>query len=324
MLNLKVKTGRVAVMGLIASALIGTSALASRADTYPSRDVTLIVQSSPGGGSDIIARTIANIIQSKQLVPGGILVENRPGGGGAIAYNFVAQRKGDPYFLGTIATSFFVAPLMGQSPAKISDFTPIAVIAADPFVLVVEANSPIKTLEDIKALGTIRVGNTGPVTDPALLGASLRDELGVKLRAVPFNGDGEVTTALLGGHIDLQFGNASEVMAQIEAGRVRAIAVTSTERLAALPDIPTFKELGSNINLLLYRGLVMPADVPPEAVTFWEGVMKQVAESEEWKAQYLDRNNSFPLYLDSAAFSAEIPAITSRYETYLKEIGAIN
>lgn len=287
---------------------------------YPERDVTLIVQSSPGGGSDIIARTIAGIVNEQKLSSTQMLVENKPGGGGAIAYNYVAQRAGDPYVMGTIATSFFVAPLMGQSPAKVEDFQPIAVIAGDPFILVSEANSGLATLDDIRAKKVLRIGNTGPVTDPALLAAIIGNELGVEVRPVPFNGDGEVTTALLGGHIELQFGNASEVMAQIKAGRLKAIAVTSPERLASLPDVPTFKELGSKIELMLYRGVVMPKDVPQEAVALWENAMRKVSESETWKTQYVERNNSVPLFWDANEFAARIPEISKLYENYLKTI----
>ncbi|WP_019171093.1 Bug family tripartite tricarboxylate transporter substrate binding protein [Pseudaminobacter salicylatoxidans] len=302
---------------MAACSMVATSGIAA---DYPERDMTLIVQSSPGGGSDIIARTIAGIVNDEKLSPTQMLVENKPGGGGAIAYNYVAQRKGDPYVMGTIATSFFVAPLMGQSPAKVEDFQPIAVIAGDPFILVAEAKSGIATLDDIRAKKVLRIGNTGPVTDPALLAVSLGDELDVEVRPVPFNGDGEVTTALLGGHIDLQFGNASEVMSQIEAGRVKAIAVTSPERLASLPDVPTFKELGSNIELMLYRGVVMPKHAPEEAISFWQGVMKKVSESETWKTQYVERNNSVPLFWNAEEFAARIPEISKLYADYLKTI----
>src|SRR5690606_36827883 len=283
----------------MAVATCTTFATLANAADYPERDVTLIVQSSPGGGSDVIARMIAGIVNDEKLSPTQLLVENKPGGGGAIAYNYVAQRKGDPYFLGTIATSFFVAPLMGQSPAKVDDFKPVAVIAGDPFILVAKADAGIASLDDIKSKGVVRIGNTGPVTDPALLAVPLGNELDVEVRTLPFNGDGEVTTALLGGHIDLQFGNASEVMAQIEARRVVPIAVTSPERLASQPDVPTFKELGSDIELTLYRGVVMPKDVPEDAVAFWEDVMKKVSESETWKTQYVERNNSIPLFWDA-------------------------
>lgn len=304
----------------MAVATCTTFATLANAADYPERDVTLIVQSSPGGGSDIIARMIAGIVNDEKLSPTQLLVENKPGGGGAIAYNYVAQRKGDPYFLGTIATSFFVAPLMGQSPAKVDDFQPVAVIAGDPFILVAKADAGIASLDDIKTKGVVRIGNTGPVTDPALLAVSLGNELDVEVRTVPFNGDGEVTTALLGGHIDLQFGNASEVMAQIEAGRVVPIAVTSPERLASQPDVPTFKELGSDIELMLYRGIVMPKDVPEDALAFWEDAMKKVSESETWKTQYVERNNSIPLFWNAEEFQARIPEISKLYEDYLATI----
>jgi len=304
----------------MAVATCTTFATLANAADYPERDVTLIVQSSPGGGSDVIARMIAGIVNDEKLSPTQLLVENKPGGGGAIAYNYVAQRKGDPYFLGTIATSFFVAPLMGQSPAKVDDFQPVAVIAGDPFILVAKADAGIASLDDIKTKGVVRIGNTGPVTDPALLAVSLGNELDVEVRTVPFNGDGEVTTALLGGHIDLQFGNASEVMAQIEAGRVVPIAVTSPERLASQPDVPTFKELGSDIELMLYRGIVMPKDVPEDALAFWEDAMKKVSESETWKTQYVERNNSIPLFWNAEEFQARIPEISKLYEDYLATI----
>lgn len=305
---------------IAAVAAVGASGGMAQAQAYPERDVTLVVQSSAGGGSDIIARMIARVINDQQLSPTQILVDNKPGGGGAIAYNYVAQRKSDPYFMGTIATSFFVAPLMGQSPAKIEDFQPVAVIAGDPFVLVSEAKAGAKSLEEITAKKVVRIGNTGPVTDPALLAVTLGKELDVEVRPVPFNGDGEVTTALLGGHIDLQFGNASEVMTQIEAGRVNAIAVTSPERLAALPDVPTFLELGKDIELLLYRGVVMPAGVPDEALAFWEDVMKKVSESDVWKTEYIERNSSVPLFWGPQEFAARIPEISATYAEYLKTL----
>ncbi|WP_421566678.1 tripartite tricarboxylate transporter substrate binding protein [Ochrobactrum sp. EDr1-4] len=304
----------------VALMVVGLASGKVDAADYPNRDVTMIVQSSPGGGSDIIARTIAKIINEQKLSPTQMLVENKPGGGGAIAYNYVAKRKADPYIIGTIATSFFVAPLMGQSPAKIEDFQPIAVIAGDPFVLVADARSGIESLDNIKEKKSVRIGNTGPVTDPALLAVSLGKELAVEVRPIPFGGDGEVTTALLGGHIDLQFGNASEVMTQIKAGRLKPIAVTSPNRLKSLPDIPTFKELGSNIELMLYRGVVMPKDVPAEAVSFWEEVMKRVSESETWQTQYIERNDSVPLYWNAEEFGKKIPEVSALYAAYLQTL----
>ncbi|WP_457090426.1 Bug family tripartite tricarboxylate transporter substrate binding protein [Microvirga sp. P5_D2] len=313
--------GRKTVGGIItAVAILATSA--SNAAPYPERDFTFVVQGSAGGGSDIVARTIANIIEKKNLVPTKIMIENRPGGGGAVGYNFVAQRKANPYFLGTIGGSFFTTPLLGQSPVTYKDFTPIAAIAADPYVMAVKADSGLDTFDAIKAKKTIRVGTTGVVTDPGLLAGMLEKPLGITARTIPFGGDGEVLSAVLGGHIDVQFGNPSEVLSQVKAGKLKALAVTSGTRLEQLPDVPTFKELGFDIELTQLRGIVMPKDIPDEAVKFWEGVMKQVAESPEWKAEYVDRNNAVPVFLDSKAFGEAMPKYSDMYSEYMKKIKA--
>ncbi len=163
------------VFGTAVGAAILTSTIwaPAFAATYPEREVTLIVQGSAGGGSDIIARTIANIIQKKKLSPTPIIVENRPGGGGAVGYTYVAKRQGDPYFIGTIGGSFFTTPLLGQSPVNYEAFTPIAAIAADPYVMAVSAKSGITSLDQVKALKTVRVGTTGVVTDPGIIAKML-------------------------------------------------------------------------------------------------------------------------------------------------------
>lgn len=293
------------------------------AKAYPEREVTLIVQGSAGGGSDIIARTIANIIDKKKLSPTPIIVENRPGGGGAVGYTYVAKRQGDPYFIGTIGGSFFTTPLLGQSPVNYEAFTPIAAIAADPYVMVVSAKSGIKSLDQVKALKTVRVGTTGVVTDPGIIAKMMEKSLGITIRNVPYGGDGEVLAALLGGHIDVQFGNPSEILSQVQAGTLVPLAVSSATRLPQLPNVPTFKELGQDIDITQLRGVVMPKGIPPEAVKFWEGVMKQVAESEEWKREYLDRNGSVPIFLDSAAFAAELPKVNSTYVDFMKQAGLL-
>jgi putative tricarboxylic transport membrane protein len=305
--------------GLFAVTAVGAPAFAE----YPEREITLIVQGSAGGGSDIIARTIANIIEKKKLVSKPIIVENRPGGGGAVGYTFVAKREADPYFIGTIGGSFFTTPLLGQSPVTYKDFTPIAAIASDPYVMVVTAKSGVKSIADIKAMGTVRVGTTGVVTDPGLIAKMLEEHLGITTRNVPFGGDGEVLTALLGGHIDVQFGNPSEVLSQINAGVLVPLAVSSGQRMSQLPNVPTFKEQGLDIEFTQLRGVVMPKGIPPEAVVYWERVMKAVAESEEWKAEYIDRNGSLPLYLDSAAFGARMPELSQTYSDFMKKTNVI-
>lgn len=322
-MSLALKGKRLPLVLAAVGIAVGAGLPAAHAAPYPEREVTLIVQGSAGGGSDIIARTIANIIQKKNLVPKPIIVENRPGGGGAVGYTYVAKRPGDPYFIGTIGGSFFTTPLLGQSPVTYKDFTPIAAIAADPYVMAVTKESGITSLDGIKKLGTVRVGTTGVVTDPGLIAKLLEEKLGIKTRNIPFGGDGEVLAALLGGHIDVQFGNPSEILSQVKAGKLVPLAVSSGARLGQLADVPTFKELGIDIDITQLRGLVMPKGMSPEVVSFWEKVMKEVAESPEWKAEYIDRNNSLPVFLDSAAFGAEMPKLNDMYADFMKKTGTL-
>lgn len=311
--------------GISLAALGGASLLPSmaRAQSYPERDITYIVAAGVGGGSDILARTVAKVIHGKDLLPVNVLVENRPGGSGAIGYNYMNARSGDPYFLAGVGVSFFTTPLLSAMPYNYKSFTPLGALARSPYILVVGAQSPIQTLNDLKTATGVRVGSVGAVADEALLSHLLNKELGSNIVVVPYDGGGEVVAAILGGHLELMWGNPNEMLEQVRAGNMRPLAVSSPERMAELPDVPTFTEQGYAVEHSQLRAIVMPSDVPPEAVAFWEGVLKTVAESPEWKAEYLDRFSEIPLYLDSAGLAAEMEKTSTRYETLMKDLGLI-
>ena len=296
---------------------------AGLAQDYPSQTVNYVVAFGVGGGSDTIARTIAKVIADKKLLPVNILVENRPGGSGAIGYSYINSQKGNPYVLGGVGVSFFTTPLLGKMPVSYRDFTPLAAIARSPYIFAVTAKSPIQTLDDLKAAEGLTIGTAGAVSDPALLAHMLNKELGTKIKVVPYDGEGEVLAAVLGGHLDLLFGNPNEILEQVRAGNMRALAVTSQERMTSLPDIPSFAELGYGITHTQLRGIVMPKDVDPQVVAYWEGVLKELAESPEWKTEYVDRFNEIPIFLDSKAFGAEMVETSARYEALMTELGLI-
>jgi putative tricarboxylic transport membrane protein len=300
--------------------MLGTVA---QANDYPSNTMNYIVAFGVGGGSDIIARTMVKVIDEKKLIPVKMLVENRPGGSGAIGYSFINNQKGDPYYLGGVGVSFFTTPLLGKMPLSYRDFTPLAAIARSPYILAVTADSDIKTIDDIKKATGLTIGTAGAVSDPALLSHMLNKETGASIKVVPYDGEGEVMAAVLGKHLDLLFGNPNEILEQVNAGTMRAIAVTSAERMSSLPDVPSLSELGYNIVHTQLRGIIMPKDVPVEAVTYWEGVLKTVAESPEWRTQYVERFNEIPIFLDSKGFEAEVIATSERYETLMRELGLI-
>ncbi|TCK19687.1 putative tricarboxylic transport membrane protein [Ancylobacter aquaticus] len=310
----------------IARAVLFTGMLSAApavAAEYPSRDFTFVVHGSAGGGSDIIARTVTNIIAQKKLIPTKIIVENRPGGSGVIAYTYLAARKDNPYYLGTMSGSFFTTALSGDSTVSYEDFTPLAAIAEDPYVMVVSASSGIESVKDLVAKGHANFGATGVLTDHALLARMFQDKTGLKASVVPYGGDGEVLAALLGGHIDVQFGNPSEVLEQIKAGRLVPLAMTTTERVSVLPDVPTLKEQNVDIELGQLRAFVMPKGLKPADVAYMQNVFKQVADSPEWKAQYLDKNNANAVFLDSAALGERFKELNDMYRGFMKEMGLL-
>lgn len=313
--------GRAAITGAICATavLAATPAMAQ----YPDRDISMIIPFGPGGGSDVLARTIANVISEMKVVPVKILPENRPGGSGAVGYTAVARQKGSSYTIATVSVSFFTTPLQGGSPVSYRDFTPLAAIAQSPYILVVPAGSEYKTLDDLKKTKRLTTGTVGVVSDAALLAKMTSKALGVQIDAVPFDGEGEVMAALLGGHVNIAYFNPSEVLPQIQAGTLRALAVSASGRVPVLKDVPTFTELGHQIVHTQMRGLVMPKDVPAEVVTYWEGVLRKVAESDQWRKQYIDRFHDVPRFLDSKAFAAAIAETSNRYEALLKELGII-
>lgn len=312
---------KTAVCGVLGSCLVASPLLAQ---SYPERDVTLVVQGSAGGGSDVFARHIAQVLNELDLLPRSLLVENRPGGGGTIAYNYVAARAGDPYYIGTIGSSFFTTPLLGESPVGPEDFTPLAAIGLDPYIMVVDANSEWQTLDDIVDAGIVQVGTTGVVADPRLIATMLEDQMGIETVVVPFGGGGEVMSAVLGGHIDVMFGNPTEIMSQLTAGELRALAVTTPERLVSLPDIPTFQEQGFDIEHVQLRALVMPQDMPEEAIAFWTDALRQLAESEEWRVSYLERFNVEPLFLSSEELAQTFEETNEMFETQMRALGLID
>jgi putative tricarboxylic transport membrane protein len=310
---------RLAAAALCLSAVAAAPALAD----YPDRDITMIIPFGVGGGSDTLARTIGNVIGEMKLLPVTILPENRPGGSGAVGYSTVAKQKGNPYYIATVSVSFFTTPLQGGSPVSYRDFTPLAAIAQSPYILAVPAKSEYKSVDDLKKTKRLTTGTVGVVSDAALLAKMTSNALGIQIDPVPFDGEGEVMTAILGGHVNVAYFNPSEVLPQIQAGTLRPLAVSSDKRIDALPDVPTFSELGYNIVHTQIRGLVMPKDVPPEAVAYWEGVLQKVASSEQWKKQYVDRFHDVPGFLDSKQFGQAIIDTSNRYEKLMKELGVI-
>lgn len=314
------KASAVFSAGLVAlGAMVGPVA----AQEYPSRDIEMIIPFGVGGGSDTLARTIASVIGEMGLLPVQILPENRPGGSGAVGYGYVGQQQGNDHLIATVSVSFFTTPLLGASPVSYEDFTPLAAISYSPYVLAVPTASPYESVEDLASAERLTTATVGVVSDAALLADMLSDSAGVQIDAVPFDGEGEALAAVLGGHVDIVFMNPSELLSQTEAGTLRPLAVSSAERVEAFPDVPTFAELGHDIEHVQLRGLVMPGGVSEEVVAYWENILEQVASSDEWREQYIEAYFDSPAYLNSEEFGALIEQTNDRYRAIMEELDLI-
>lgn len=285
------------VLILLCVAAVATSAIG--AEWRPAQPVKLVVHTSPGSGADLFARQIAEIIKQEALLPVAVEIVNRGGGGGAVAINALAERRGDPTYLMSVTNVFLTTPLRQKGLPTYRDFRPVAVMAHDTNAIQVLAASPYRTIKDLLDAAraqpkkvTHAFGAFGG-TDH-IIGYQLGKATGVQFNYVAFKGGGEATTALLGGHVDFVTGNPGETRAHVQAGKLRVLAAIGEKRLPVFPEVPTLKELGVNLGgtFAVFRGFVAPADVPREAVDAYAAVLRKVMDAPAWKRYVADNDLS--------------------------------
>ena len=253
-----------------ALALVACSAAAQ----YPDRTITMIVPFPPGGVADAVARPVADAMSRDLKQP--VVIENKPGAGGGIGMAQVAKAKPDGYTILLSLSSFTVLPeadkILGRAPMyQLADLKPVARFTADPTVFVVRAEAPWKTLQafitDARAnpakftYGSS--GNYGTMHVPMEMFGSA---VGVKMTHVPYTGAGPAIVGLLGGQVDVLATGPASIVQQIKAGKVRALAQWGNTRLAALPDVPSLKESGADVEYAQWSGLFVPAATPEPIV----------------------------------------------------------
>ena len=257
--------------GALALAAGTTGAFAQ--SSWPAKPIKLIVPFPPGGGTDATSRLIAE--KFTVLNQWTVIVENRPGAAGNIGLDAVAKAQPDGYTIGMgQASNLSINPaLYAKMPFDpLKDFTPIVEIAVQPVVLVVRADSPFRTLADfIKAAkakpGDYSIAHAGNGTVGHLAGEMLTRRAGIQVLQVPYKGAGPAMNELLGGQVQLYFGNSVSVMSQMTGGKVRALAVSSAQRLPVIGHVPTVAEQGyPGFDATTWLGLVGPAGLPAEVV----------------------------------------------------------
>jgi tripartite-type tricarboxylate transporter receptor subunit TctC len=249
--------------------LLAVIGMASAQDAFPSRPVHIFVPFAPGGAVDIVARTLGDELSSRWRQ--AVVVENRPGAGGVVASEAAAKAAPDGYTLIIVATGHALNPhLYAKLPYdSFADFTPLSLIGTSPNMLLVRADSPFKTLAGLIAAarerpGQISFGHAGNGTSPHLAGELLKYMAKIDITPIPYKGGAPALTDLIGGHIPMTFNNIPESIAQITAGTVRPLGMTTAIRSPVLPDVPTIAESGlPGFDTGVWWGLLGPAGLPP-------------------------------------------------------------
>ena len=300
-------------------------------DDYPQRPITLIVPFPPGGVADQTARAIVGPLE-KELKQ-AIAIRNVGGAGGAVGMATAANAKPDGYTILLALSSISIIPeadkLFGRKPAYTVDrLKPIALLGADPTILVVRAESPWKTLKEFEAAAKkdpdkYSFSSSGVYGTLHMAMAMFGNAAGIKLKHVPFNGAGPAVTAILGGHVDALASGPGPVLAHIKTGKLRPLANWGTERIAVLPDVATFAELGyKNVEFYIWAGLFAPKDVPAPVMAKLRAAVKKSAATPEFTAA-MEKLGSPVAYLDAPEFEKFWAADAARLAEAVKRVGKV-
>ncbi|AGI70257.1 putative TTT-family transporter periplasmatic substrate-binding protein TctC (plasmid) [Octadecabacter antarcticus 307] len=312
----------------IAACSIALAAPAIAQDAYPSADETLdwTIAFGPGGGNDIMARTIINILTKYDLYPGDIAPENRAGGSGAVGWGYLFSQDGESYGISTTSGSFVTTPLQADTPWQPEDFTPVALLATDDLVLVVNGDSKVQNIDqfiEMAKANPMNIGGTGTVNVDFIVPSLFAQAAGFEFDYVSFNSMADQTTALLSGALDSMVSNPGEVLGLIESGELRPLVYSGQSTPAALGDVPTMGDIGFDIGVSMPRGLILAPNAPNEVQQWWIETMKQVVETPEW-ATYIESNTLTPTVIYGEEFRDFLVKTKNGFETVLISIGAID
>ena len=306
------------------------AAATALAQGYPTKPVTMIVPFPPGGVADIVGRPLAAEMEKVWKQP--VVVTNRTGAGGAVGMAAAAKAAPDGYTILMALSSVSIFPvsdrIQGRAPAyEMKDLAPIALITADPTVLIVGADSPWKTLQEFVASakaypGQINYSSSGVYGTLHVAMEMFANAAGVKLFHVPYQGGGPALTALLGGQVHALASGPAPAAAQMKAGKVRALASWSSERLPLLPEIPTFKELGYDAEFYIWSGVFAPAATPAPVLDRLRAVVREAANSPDFKST-MEKVQTPVSYLDAPAFRTYWERDAARLKVALEKIGKV-
>ncbi len=316
--------------GLAAAALLALpvgalSAPAEAQEAYPSKRLSWTIAFGPGGGNDIMSRTLIQIMEKYKIYPSDIVAENRAGGSGAVGWGYLYSQKGNPYHISSTSGSFITTPLQATTAWKPADFTPVALLAADDLLLVVKGDSKVNSLKDFIEASKQKppsIGGIGAVNVDFIVPTLLAKQAGFKFEYVSFNKAGELTTALLSNALDAMMVNPGEALGLIKSGDVKPLAYTGAKTPAALGNVPTLAEAGYKADVSMPRGLVLPPGVPAEAQQWWIDTIKKVVQTQEWR-DYVENQILTEQVLYGEDFRGFLKSTQDVFAATLREHGAI-
>ena len=292
---------------------------------YPEKPVTLVVPFAPGGSNDIVARQLAKQLTAQWGQP--VIIENKPGAGTAIGAAYVAKQRNDGYTLLVASSTFTMAPAVVNNlpfdPVK--DFTPIAMIGEVPLALAAKPKSPGKDAKEyfdyLRTTPNLNYGATGVGSIQHFAGVMLSQALGNNMSAVQYKGGSPAMTDTMGGHIEFSIGSMTQVLPQIRNGTLRGVAVTSSQRSAAAPDMPTFQEAGiKDYDIQQWWGLLGPANVDPAIQQFINSSVNKALASKD-VIEFLAADGGTPKPMTVTDFRKLVHDGLVRWATVAKQTG---
>ena len=285
-----------AALAAIAGASLAQSAAQAGATPWPARPIRFVVPYPPGGSLDQVARALADKMKDGLGQP--VLVENRPGAGGNVGADFVAKAPADGYsiVMGAVATHAINPALYAKMPYDaVKDFQPITLVASTPNVLIVPPNSPLKSAKDLidyarKNPGKLNFGSGSNGSTGHLAGELMKQQTGTFIVHIPYSGGNPALLALMAGQTDLMFDNLANASAQIKAGKVRPLAVTTARRSAFAPELPTMAEADPRLkgfDLDTWFGIMAPAGIPREALERLHGEIVKAMNTVQLKELFV-------------------------------------
>ncbi len=304
--------------------------VAQAQEVFPSRSITMIVPFPPGGVADVTGRPTAAALEKVLKQP--VTVTNRPGAGGAVGNAAVANAKPDGYTVLMALSSISVIPeadkLFNRKPAYTLDqFAPVALVSADPVILVVHPSLPVKTVKEVIALARKQPGELSFSSSGVYGALHMPMEMflhaaKLKMRHVPTTGGGPAITQLLGGHVTMTAGGPAAITSHVKAGKLRPIVTWGAERHPNYKEIPTFKEQGMDIVYYIWAGMFVPVATPEPVVKVLRDAVRQAVADSDFKGQ-MAKVNSPVNYLDAPDFAKYVDADAKRLAAVVKVVGKI-